>query len=114
MAKPYCPERGDVIWLDFVSQAGHEQSGRRPALVLSPKTYNKKTGLALCCPLTTKIKGYPFEVPVPQNHTVTGAILSDQIKNVDWQARHSQFLGKVPGATLLEVLAKLDALLGIS
>lgn len=114
MAKPHCPDRGEVVWLDFVPQAGHEQAGRRPALALSPKSYNKKVGLALCCPITSKIKGYPFEVTLPETSKTTGAILSDQIKNVDWKARNAQYFDKVTPTTLREVLEKLDALLGIS
>lgn len=82
--KSYIPERGDIVWLCFNSQAGHEQSGRRQALVISPKEYNQKTNLAIFCPITNQIKGYPFEVKIPDNLRISGAILSDQIKSLDW------------------------------
>jgi mRNA interferase MazF len=96
-ASIYVPERGDVVWLDFVPQAGHEQSGRRPALILSPALYNGKSGLALCCPITNQVKGYPFEVtaaPAP-GHKVTGQILSDQVRSLDWKARNAQKFAEV-------------------
>jgi mRNA interferase MazF len=85
----YVPERGDVVWITFNPQAGHEQAGYRPAVVLSPKTYNGKVGLALLCPITSQIKGYPFEVEVPEGLSVNGVILSDQVKSLDWKARNA-------------------------
>jgi mRNA interferase MazF len=87
----YVPRRGDIIWLSFDPQAGHEQAGRRPAFVLSPEAYNRKTGLLLACPITSKAKGYPFEVPLPETAEVRGVILADQIKSLDWKARRAAF-----------------------
>ena len=107
----YVPERGDSIWLEFNPQAGHEQAGRRPALVLSPKSYNNKVGLLICCPITNQIKGYPFEVQLPDELEVTGVVLSDQVKSLDWKARKATFIGQVPDAVLKDVLAKLNTLL---
>ena len=108
----YVPERGDAVWLSFHPQAGHEQAGRRPAVVLSPAAYNGKVGLALLCPVTNQVKGYPFEVVIPDGQAVTGAILSDQVKSLDWRAREAEFIAALPGDTVAEVLAKLGALLG--
>jgi mRNA interferase MazF len=108
----YVPEAGDLIWLTFDPQAGHEQAGRRPALVLSPKPYNRKSGLALVYPVTNQMKGYPFEVPVPGNCGVTGVILADQVKSLDWKVRQAERIGRVPLPTLNEALARLAPLLG--
>jgi len=108
----YVPERGDAIWLSFRPQAGHEQAGRWPALVLSPAAYNGKVGLALCCPATTQVKGYPFEVAIPEGQAVSGVILADQVKSLDWRAREGEFIAALPEGTVTEVLAKLGALLG--
>ena len=108
----YIPDAGHVVWLLFDPQAGHEQAGRRPALVVSPARYNAKTGLMVCCPLTTQIKGYPFEVPV----TVAGqhsAVLSDQVKSLDWKVRQAKKKGTVPADVMLHVRAKMKALLMI-
>ena len=110
--KPYCPKRGDVVWLSFTPRAGHEQAGHRPALALSPEAYNLKVGLAVFCPITTQIKGYPFEVPLPSGLKASGVILSDQVRSLDWQAREARFCCKVSAATLEEVLKKLNVLLG--
>ncbi len=107
----YVPERGDVVWLDFDPQAGHEQSGRRPAFVLSPAAYNGKTGLMLCCPITTQIKGYPFEVAVEGAAKVHGVILADQVKSLDWQVRKAERKGKVSTKVLEEVIEKIRAIL---
>ena len=106
----YVPERGDIVWLSFDPQAGREHSGHRPALVLSSSAYNKKTGLMLCCPMTTQIKGYPFEVLVNGNPK-KGAILADQAKSLDWQVREAEKKGRVSKETLQEVLDKLNTLL---
>jgi mRNA interferase MazF len=106
----YVPNRGDVVWLHFDPQAGHEQAGHRLALVLSPKKYNKLTSLMLCCPLTTAIKGYPFEVSTLLNDK-PGVVLADQVKNLDWRARRAKKAGAVEPLVLDEVLAKLEALL---
>ena len=108
----YVPDGGDLIWLTFDPQARHEQAGRRPALVLSPRTYNQKSGLALVCPVTSQAKGYPFEVAVPSGHGVTGVILSDHVKSVDWKARRAVKLGLCSIELLNEVLARLAPLLG--
>jgi mRNA interferase MazF len=105
------PDSGDIVWLHFDPQAGHEQAGHRPALVLSPARYNGLRGMMLCCPLTTKIKGYPFEVVI--SHSPPSAILADQIKNLDWRARKAKLKGKVAAAVLADVRAKLKALLEI-
>lgn len=110
MAAKYAPERGDIVWLTFDPQAGHEQAGRRPALVLSPKAYNAKTSLALICPITSQTKGYPFEVALP-NGAINGVILADQVRNLDWAARHAEKIYSVSDAVLSEVLAKLSALM---
>ena len=108
---PQCPKRGDVVWLSFTPHIGHEQAGLRPALTLSPEDYNRKTGLALFCPITTKTKGYPFEVPLPEGLKVSGVVLSDQVKSLDWQARNARYFGKVPPGVVDEVAAKIDVLL---
>ena len=108
----YVPKRGDAIWLQFNPQAGHEQVGRRPALVLSPGAYNEKVGLLICCPITNKVKGYPYEVKLPDDLAVTGVVLSDQVKSLDWKARQASLIATVPDAVLKEVLAKLNTLLG--
>ena len=106
-SKLYVPQRGDVIWITLNPQAGHEQAGRRPALVLSLAAYNGKVGLAILCPLTNQIKGYPFEVLVPPGLSVTGAILADQVKNLDWRAREAELICNLPRRTVAEVLQKV-------
>jgi len=111
MGRMYIPERGDIVWLEFNPQAGYEQAGHRPAVVVSPKAYNEKVGLALFCPITSKIKGYPFEVILPEKHKVSGAVLSDQIKSLDWQVRKAKFIISLPEDILEEVLAKIHTLL---
>lgn len=113
MPKPYVPDRGDVVWLNFTPQSGHEQAGHRPALVVTPKAYNQKTGLMVCCPITTQVKGYPFEVVIDGNKDVTGAVLSDQFKSLDWRARKAVYKGRVDNNTLRQVLGKMAALLGL-
>ncbi|WP_274365608.1 endoribonuclease MazF [Paenibacillus thermotolerans] len=107
----YVPDRGDLVWLQFNPQAGHEQAGKRPALVISPATYNGKVGLSLLCPVTSKRKGYPFEVLIPKDLPIEGAILADQVKSLDWQSRQAAFISKVPQETLLEVISKMDLLI---
>jgi mRNA interferase MazF len=107
----YAPARGDFVWLEFSPQAGHEQAGHRPALVISPEPYNRMTGLALVCPITTQIKGYPFEVLVPQGLKAKGVILSDQIKSLDWKARKASLMGRAPASVIAEVLAKAGTLI---
>jgi mRNA interferase MazF len=100
------------VWLSFTPQAGHEQAGRRPALVLSPLPYNSKVGLALCCPITSRVKAYPFEVAVPGGLGVAGVILADQIKSLDWRARHAEFIDRLAEPEVREVLNLIMALLG--
>jgi len=108
--KGYVPERGDLIWLEFNPQAGHEQAGRRPAMVISPGLYNAKVGLALVCPITSRKKSYPFEVALPSDLAVSGVVLADQIKSLDWQARKAEFIARAPAAVLQEVLARFRPL----
>ncbi len=100
MSGGYVPERGDVVWIHFNPQAGHEQAGRRPALVISPAGYNGRVGLALLCPITSQVKGYPFEVAVPEGLRVSGVVLSDQVKSLDWRARRVDFVERVPESVL--------------
>src|SRR5919206_1575948 len=107
----YIPDSGDIVWITFNPQAGHEQAGRRPALVLSPAAYNGKVSLAILCPITSQIKGYPFEVVIPAGLEISGAILSDQVKSLDWKARKAEFRGKLPAAAYHEVVQKLNALI---
>lgn len=108
----YVPSRGDLIWLTFTPQAGHEQAGRRPAAVVSPKAYNQRVGLALVCPVTSQKKGYPFEVGLPTGLPLSGVVLADQVKSLDWHARKAELAGRLPATTLREVLQKLGTLLG--
>lgn len=112
MAHRFVPGAGDIVWLEFSPQAGHEQAGHRPALVLSPTTYNSKTGMMVCCPLTTQIKGYPFEVVI-HTGSIGSAVLSDQIKSLDWRARKASPKGKISAEELDEVRGKIAALLNL-
>lgn len=107
----YIPDRGDVVWLAFSPQMGHEQAGRQPAIILSPQAYNGKVGLAICCPITNQQKGYPFEVRIPNNMQVSGVILADQVKSLDWRARKAELIDQIPMSIVAEVLAKLNTLL---
>ena len=107
----YVPEAGHAIWLTFDPQAGHEQSGRRPAVVLSPASYNLRTGLLLACPVTGQVKGYPFEVALPSGSSVSGVALSDQVKSADWRSRQAAFICVLPDSTVAGIVAKLSALL---
>ena len=107
----YIPERGDIVWITLDPQAGHEQKGHRPALVISPAAYNKKVGLAICCPITSQVKGYPFEVIIPHGFPVEGAILSDQVKNLDWKAREAKKICVLSASAMDEVLQKLSTLI---
>jgi mRNA interferase MazF len=106
----YCPRRGDVVWVSFNPQKGHEQAGLRPALVISPEAYNRKVGLALMCPITSQEKGYPFEVALPDGLKASGVVLADQVKSLDWKARGVKFACTVPEAVFREVKAKLETL----
>jgi len=107
----YVPDRGDLVWLNFTPQSGHEQAGKRPAFVVSPHAYNKKVGLALFCPVTRQIKGYPFEVCIPDGAEIHGVILADQLKSLDWTVRHAKFITKLPSDITQEVIAKLKTLI---
>ncbi|MCX5644618.1 MAG: endoribonuclease MazF [Phycisphaerae bacterium] len=107
----YVPERGDVVWVTLSPQAGHEQAGRRPAVVLSPAAYNGKVSLAVLCPVTTQVKGYPFEVGIPEGLAVSGVVLADQVKSLDWRAREAEFACRLPAETMQEVLQKAGVLL---
>ncbi len=109
--KTYVPERGDVVWVNFKPQAGREQDGMRPALVLSPSAYNIKTSLAVLCPITSHVKGYPFEVLIPAGLKAAGAVLSDHVKSLDWKVRGASFCCKMPGEVVDEVVTKLLALI---
>ena len=108
----YVPRRGDALWLDFNPQAGHEQAGRRPAVVLSPESYNSAIGLAILCPITSRVKGYPFEVAIPHGLDVTGVILADQLKSVDWRVRNAKLICSLPVNTVDAVLQRIQTLLG--
>ena len=107
----YVPDRGDLVWLEFTPQAGSEQRGRRPALVISPMAYNGKVGLALFCPITSKIKGYPFEVLLPDGYSVGGVILSDQLKSLDWRTRKAKFIERISSDLMAMVTARVLPLL---
>ena len=107
---PYVPDRGDAGWLTFDPQAGHEQAGRRPAVVISPRAYNERVGLALLCPVTRQIKGYPFEIVIPEALGVQGVVLADQLKSLDWRVRRAEFIGKLPLRTMTEVIQALSTL----
>ena len=109
----YVPESGDFVWLTFDPQAGREQAGRRPALVLSPSLYNAKSGLAMICPITSQTKGYPFEVGLPPECGLTGVILADHLRSLDWKARRAEKLGRCPDQTQEEVRGRLAPLLGL-
>lgn len=113
VARSYVPDAGDLVWLTFDPQAGHEQRGRRPALILSPRAYNSKARLAIACPITSHVKGYPFEVPLPAGGKISGVILADHVKNLDWQARRVTFEAKAPDETIADVRERLRVLLGL-
>jgi len=110
MALPYIPDVGDIVWMNFTPQSGHEQAGRRPAVVLSPKVYNSRAGLLVCVPVTNQVKAYPFEVAL-SGAGATGAALADQVKSLDWQTRQAERKGKVTAAEMVEIKAKLKSLL---
>ena len=110
MARSPAPDAGDIVWLNFTPHAGREQAGHRPALVLSPAAYNDKTSLMICCPMTTRIKSYPFEVPLMGDRP--SVVLADQVKSLDWRERKAVRKGKVSATELAEVRAKIRALIG--
>ncbi len=113
MRAVYVPDAGDLIWLTFDPQAGREQRGRRPALVLSPRIYNERAQLAVACPITSKAKGYSFEVALPEGGPVTGVVLADHLKSLDWKERRAEFAGKLPPSALAGVRERIRPLLGL-
>ncbi len=113
-ATEYLPEAGDLIWLEFTPQAGREQAGRRPGLVLSPRAYNAKTSLAIVCPITSQAKGYPFEVALPAGGKIGGVVLSDHVKNLDWRQRRATKAGKVSAVVLRNVRERIAVLLELA
>jgi len=112
VSRGYVPDRGDIVWLDFAPQAGREQSGRRPGLVLTPRAYNERTHLAILCPITSHEKGYPFEVALPKEARIRGVILVDHLKSLDWKERKAERVARAPSSVLREVLDRLAGLLG--
>ena len=108
------PGRGDAVWIDFDPRAGREQAGRRPAVVLSPAAYNGRVGLALLCPVTSRVKGYPFEVAIPAGLGLAGVILADRVKSLDWRRRNATVIGTLPRETTAAVLRRVNALLALS
>jgi len=113
VARSYVPDAGDLVWLMFDPQAGHEQRGRRPALILSPRAYNAKARLAIACPITSRAKGYPFEVALPELGKLTGVVLADHVKNLDWNARRVEFFATAPVYVLTDVRERLRVFLGL-
>lgn len=111
MSPAYIPDRGDLVWLEFTPQSGSEQAGRRPALVISPKSYNGKVGLALFCPVASRAKGYPFEVLLPESSAVVGVVLGDQLKSLDWRAGKARLIEQALPDVLVMVMARLLPLL---
>lgn len=110
----YAPEQGDVIWLDFHPQSGREQAGRRPGLVVSPRAYNELVGLCLICPITSKKKGYPFEVEIPDGLDIFGVVLADHVRSLDWQTRNAEFKCSVPSEVVEDVIDKIRTLMPTS
>ena len=113
VARAYVPDAGDLVWLTFDPQAGRERRGRRPALILSPRVYNSKARLAIACPITSQVKGYPFEVPLPPGSKISGVVLADHVKNLDWQVRRVVFEAKATAETLTDVRERLRVSLGL-
>ena len=110
-AAPFVPGRGDLVWLRFAEEAGHEQTGQRPAVIVSPREYNQKVGLCLCCPITSRVKGYPFEFELPPGLGVNGAILCDHVRSVDWKARRARRIAALPPQAMREVQARILVLI---
>lgn len=108
----FIPDRGDAVWLDFTPQVGREQAGRRPALVLSPRAYNERVGLAIVCPITSRVKGYPFEVQIPATRDLYGVVLADQVRSLDWRGRQAELIRRLPTEVVTEVFQKLATLIG--
>ncbi len=113
VARTYVPDAGDLVWVTFDPQAGHEQRGRRPALVLSPRAYNAKARLAIACPITNQAKGYPFEVALPSGGAISGVVLADHVKSLDWAARRVEFASTAPAEVLTDVRERLRVLIGV-
>ena len=113
VARAYVPDAGDVVWIDFTPQAGHEQAGRRPAVVLSSRIYNERAGLAVLCAVTSHVKNYPFEVQLPAGSKIRGAILADQLKSVDWRQRRAEKFGRISPAILDDVRQRISVLIGL-
>ncbi len=113
VTRAYVPDAGDLVWLTFDPHAGHEQRGRRPALILSPRVYNAKARLAIACPIASQVKGYPFEVPLPTGGKISGVVLADHVKNLDWQARQVVFETNAPADVVTDVRERLRVLLGL-
>jgi mRNA interferase MazF len=113
VTKRYVPEAGDFVWLTFDPKVGHEQRGRRPALILSPRAYNESAGLALACPVTSRIKGYTFEAAIPLGGAIVGAVLCDQIKNIAWRERGAEFAARAPDSVVADTRERLRPLLGL-
>ena len=113
VARAYVPDAGDLVWLTLDPHVGHEQQGRRPALILSPRSYNAKARLAVACPVTSRAKGYPFEVPLPSGSAITGVVLADHVKNLDWEARRVVFAAKADPDVFTDVRERLRVLLGL-
>jgi mRNA interferase MazF len=113
VTRAYVPDAGDLVWLTFDPHAGHEQRGRRPALILSPRAYNSRARLAIACPITSHVKGYPFEVALPAGSKISGVVLADHIKNLDWHARRVTFAAKAPTELVADVRERLRVLLGL-
>ena len=105
------PGRGDLVWLDFTPQAGRGHAGRRPALTLSPASYNRKVGLALFCPITSKVKNYSFEIPLPEGLPISGVVLSDQVRSLDWRSRTIEFIAAAPAHVVADTQARIEVLL---
>jgi mRNA interferase MazF len=107
----YIPQKGDIVWLDFQPQTGREQGGRRPAVVISNGNYNKVVGLAIFCPITSEVKGYPFEVALPNDFPISGVVLVDQVKSLDWQKRNAEFIGNLEDKTIERILGLLEKII---
>jgi mRNA interferase MazF len=114
VGRRYVPDYGDLIWLNFTPQAGREQAGRRPAVVVTPRVYNEKTSLAIVCPITSHAKGYPFEVALPAGRRINGVVLADHLKSLDWRQRHAEKAGKISRTILEQILDRIATLLRIS